>query len=123
MLQKLFEQSAQSELDIEKMGDEKALLLFLKLLERQDIYILSKKDGPMFHALARRFGLLPPYNLQNRLDYLDPQLACCVLIQWRLLQVKVKEYEQKRALKKISAGSEMIPTRNQKLLQIKNSEG
>ena len=110
--------SALAETDIEKMGDAQALELFLELLERQDIFILGKKDGPMVHALARHFGLLRPYNLQNRLDYLDPQLACCVLIQWRLLQIKIKEYEQKRALKKISTGSEINSTAHQIQLQL-----
>lgn len=114
--------SFMADIEITAMGDKKALELFSSLLDRQDIFILNKKDGPMFYALARRFGLTPPFKNHKRLDFLDPEKVCRLLIQWRLLQIKLQEYEQKYPFKKLPAGSEMRPTTHHKPIQIKNKE-
>lgn len=114
--------SFMADVEIKEMGDKKALELFLSLLDRQDLSILSKKDGPMFYALARHFGLTPPFNNHKRLDYLDPEKVCRLLIHWRLLQIKLQEYEQKCHLKKLAAGSQMRPTAHHRLIQIENKE-
>lgn len=114
--------SFMADAEISSMGDKHALKSFLQLLERQDLFILSKKDGPMFYALSRHFGLLNPHSGQDRLDKLNPKLVCSVLIQWRLLQIKLQQYEQMTPFKKLSVGSQMRPTAHHKPIQIKNKE-
>jgi|GEM_PF-5270254 len=114
--------SALADLEIQQIGDTKALEILLELLERQDIFILSKKDGPMFYALVKHFRLSIPHLAYDRLDKLDPQTVCQVLIQWRLLQIKLQEYMQKTNLKKITAGSQIKPTKTEQLIQIEYKE-
>ncbi len=104
--------------EIKSMGDTKALQLLLDLLDRKDIFILSKKDGPIFHALVKHFRLSGRSNGHDPLDDLDPQTVCRVLIEWRLLQIKLQQYLRKSNLKKLPTGSDMIPTRNQSPLQL-----
>ena len=106
--------------EILKMGDLQALHYLLDLLEKQDIFILRKKDGPMLHALLSHFGLIQPLSNRKRLDGLDPQVVCKVIIQWKLLALSAGKYSiDFRA----GRGSEMIPSTTGQLLQIKNSEG
>lgn len=105
--------------EILAMGESKALNYLLELLERQDIFILRKKDGPMLHALLSHFGLIEPINNRERLDGLDAQTVCKVLIQWKLLALKAHQYSID--FKKPS-GSEMIPTRDLMAAQLESKE-
>jgi hypothetical protein len=105
--------------EILSMGDDQALLKILELLERQDTFILAKRDGPMLHALLSHFGIIEPLKNRERLERLDAQLVCKVLIQWKLLILKTQQYNfQKRK----RSGSEMIPTRNQTTIQLEFKE-
>lgn len=101
--------------EILSMGDKPALDHLLELLDRQDSHILAKRDGPMFHALLSHFGIIEPLKNRKRLERLDAQIVCKVLIQWKLLILKTRQHNFKRK----RAGSEMIPTRNQTAAQFK----
>lgn len=122
MLKILLAFSTLADFEIQRIGDAKAFETLLELLERQDIFILSKKDGPMFYALVRHFRLSNPHLAHDRFDKFEPITVCRVLIQWRLLQIKLQEYMQKTNLKKITAGSQIKPTKTEQLIQIEHKE-
>ncbi|MGK5089010.1 hypothetical protein WDW86_15745 [Bdellovibrionota bacterium FG-2] len=82
--------------DIEQLGDEEALDVLLRLLERQDPFMLLTKDGPLLFALLRRFGLISPYNGQQRMDTLEPESVCRVLVEFEKWKVSVLKLDQAR---------------------------
>ncbi len=77
--------------DIEEMGDEVAIKRLLELLQRQDVSLIGTRDGPLFHALLMRFGLIHPYHGQERLDALEPEIVCRVLVEFEKLKLKLNE--------------------------------
>jgi len=83
------------ESDIEKMGDEAALKKLLELLHKQDLLIFSTRFGPLLLALLRWFGLAAPHHGQERLNQLEPELVCRVLVEYEKLKLKLVEYQAK----------------------------
>jgi hypothetical protein len=83
------------ESDIEKMGDEAALKKLLELLLKQDVLVFGTKDGPLFLALLRWFGLVAPHENQSRLELLEPELVCRILVEHEKLKLKLSKYQAK----------------------------
>lgn len=70
-----------TELEIESEGDDtKALRELLKILKESDDNVWTTRHGPRLLALLKIFGLIQPFEGQNRLDVLDPRLVCETLI-------------------------------------------
>jgi hypothetical protein len=85
------------EADIEKMGDRAAMTELLRLLERQDPFILLKKDAPMFWALIKRFGLVQPNQGRERMDALPAELVCKTIVafeRWRISVLRLQHAEE-----------------------------
>ena len=78
--------SLMAEPDIEKMGNLKALKKFLNFLEEEQPFILMTRDGPLFLALSRWFGLTAPYSGKEKLDKLPPELVLRTLASWEKYQ-------------------------------------
>lgn len=90
-----------SQHDIEKMGDKAAFEKLLELLRLQNTHILSTRNGPMFHALLTWFGFIAPFENQERLDAIDPELVCEALVELHRFRYKLsaflKSYECNRS--------------------------
>jgi hypothetical protein len=84
------------EFEIASLGDHAALDQLLTLLKRQDPFILLTKDGPAVHALLSWFGLIPPHGGQARLDVLDPELVCRVLVEFEKYKLALAELDGAR---------------------------
>ena len=70
-----------SEIEIKSEGDDtKALRELLKILKEADDNVWTTRHGPRLLALLKIFGLIQPFEGQNRLDVLDPRLVCETLI-------------------------------------------
>jgi hypothetical protein len=72
-------------------SDEEAAVALVRLLELQNPLILLTGDGPKLWALLMRFGLVQPFLGQEKLDSLEPELACSVLVEfekWKILAVR-----------------------------------
>lgn len=80
--------------DVDSMGDEKALQRLLELLERRDPFILLTKDGPAFYAIAQRFGLVKPFSGRERLEPVNPELVCRALVDFEKWRMSVLKFEQ-----------------------------
>lgn len=88
-----------AESDIEQMGDHEAISKLHTFLKRLDIKIIVTKNGPMFHALLKWFGLIAPYTGQQRLDQLDPVLVCKTLLEFEKLKHKIVKMNQQQNFK------------------------
>ena len=73
----MFSALASLELDSD---DQKNLVKLSEILERADVFVLMKRDGPALMALLRHFGLIEPTAAARaRLDQLDPEIVCRAL--------------------------------------------
>ena len=77
--------------DIKKMGDAGALQELQRLLDLEDPWILIRKNGPVFYTIARRFGLIASFDTaaMKRLDTLDPEDVCRLLVSWEFFRQSV----------------------------------
>ena len=83
--------------DIEKMGDKKAFKELQRLLDLEDPFILITKLGPMFFGLARRFGLISPFKGTEKMDLLNPEIVCRLLISWEKWRQSVLELDEAKS--------------------------
>jgi hypothetical protein len=77
--------------DVVDMGDDVAINRLYELLQRQDIQTCGTKDGPIFVALLRHFGMIAPYRGQERLDQLEPEIVCKTLVEFEKLKLKLAQ--------------------------------
>lgn len=83
------------EADIEKMSDEAAVQKLLEILKASDPLVMTTRNGPMLLALLRRYGLVAPFCGQERLDTVDPRLACEMLVEFERFRAKVLRFYEK----------------------------
>jgi hypothetical protein len=80
--------------DLESKTDAEALSAFLALLRKEDPFILVTRDGPMFLALARRLGFVPPGNRERLYaEELPPDQVLEVLTRWERFRANVHELD------------------------------
>ena len=73
--------------------DESALRDLLTFMERGDPCLLLTRDGPQCFALLQHFGLVQPYQGQERMDALDAELVCRLLVAFEKWKITVHELE------------------------------
>lgn len=83
-----------AEADALNGGDEAALRRLLVLMDECDPWLLITRQGPETYALLRHFGLIAPHVGQERMEALDPELACRLLLSLERWRLSVLELEQ-----------------------------
>ena len=83
-----------AELEIGNKSDQWALKELQRLLNLENPWVLIQKDGPMFFALAKKFGLVRPFTGAERMDALNPEPVCKMLASWEKFRLSVLELDE-----------------------------